>query len=237
MRHLLLFISFLFSVSISFAQTNSVEAGGSQAMENYAQLASGNGASYGNSMMFYNPKRYIDGTVHLFESWNNTAVIHTISDDKFLVKRVNLNLKRNSFEAKMNESDSIFSFTFNNIKKIVINNKIYKNFYYDDDNRVYEMLYDTDQYKFMKGFNVKLISGSANPMVNRPNDRYVRGEEFFIMINGSISDVKLKKKSIYRLLNIDKLSTSKLDMFIESNNLSLKKVDDIIKLLEYYSNI
>ena len=89
----------------------------------------------------------------------------------------------------------------------------------------------------MKGFNVKLISGSANPMVNRPNDRYVRGEEFFIMINGSISDVKLKKKSIYRLLNIDKLGTSKLDMFIESNNLSLKKVDDIIKLLEYYSNI
>jgi len=237
MRHLLLSISFLFSISLSFAQTSSVESGGSQAMENYAQLAAGNGASYGNSMMFYNPKRYIDGTIHLFESWNNTAVIHTISDDKFLVKRVNLNLKRNSFEAKMNDSDSIFSFTFNNIKKIVINNKTYKNFYYDDDNRVYEMLYDTDQYKFMKGFNVKLISGSANPMVNRPNDRYVRGEEFFIMINGSISDVKLKKKSIYRLLNIDKLSTSKLDMFIESNNLSLKKVDDIIKLLEYYSNI
>jgi hypothetical protein len=174
MRHLLLFISFLFSVSISFAQTNSVDAGGSQAMENYAQLASGNGASYGNSMMFYNPKRYIDGTIHLFEGWNNTAVIHTISDDKFLVKRVNLNLKRNSFEAKMNDSDSIFSFTFNNIKKIVINNKIYKNFYYDDDNRVYEMLYDTDQYKFMKGFEVKLISGSANPMVNRPNiDMYL----------------------------------------------------------------
>ena len=46
--------------------------------------------------------------------------------------------------------------TFNNIKKIVINNKIYKNFYYDDDNRVYEMLYDTDQYKFMKGFEVKV---------------------------------------------------------------------------------
>ena len=67
--------------------------------------------------------------------------------------------------------------------------------------------------------------------------RGIYGEEFFIMINGSISDVKLKKKSIYRLLNIDKLSTSKLDMFIESNNLSLKKVDDIIKLLEYYSNI
>ena len=237
MRHLLLLISFLFLVSLSFSQTSSVEAGGSQAMENYAQLASGNGASFGNSMMFYNAKRYIDGTVHLFESWNNTAVIHTISDEKFLVKRVNLNLKRNSFEAKMNDSDSIFSFTFNNIKKIVINNKIYKNFYYDDDNRVYEMLYDTDEYKFMKGFEVKLISGSANPMVNRPNDRYVRGEEYFMMLNGSISPTKLKRKSIFRLLKLDKSATSKMDMFIESNSLSLKKVDDIIKILEYYNNI
>ena len=237
MRHLFLFISFVFSITFSFAQTSSVDAGGTQAMEKYAQLATGNGASYGNSMMFYNPKRFIEGTTHLFETWNNTAVIHTISDDKFLVNRVNLNLKRNSFEAKMNDSDSIFSFTFNNIKKIVINNKVYKNFYYEDDNRVYEMLYETDQYRFMKGFEVKLISGSANPMVNRPNDKYVRGEEFFIMVNGSINPIKLKKKSIYKYLKIDKLNTSKLDMFIESNSLSLKNVDDIIKLLEYHSNI
>jgi hypothetical protein len=57
------------------------------------------------------------------------------------------------------------------------------------------------------------------------------------MLNGSINPVKLKKKSIYRLLKMDKLNTSKLDIFIESNSLSLKKVDDIIKLLEYYSNI
>ena len=234
MRHLFLIISFFISVSLSFSQSNSSEAGGTQAM---AQLGSNTGESFGNSMMFYNPKRFIEGTTHLFESWNNTAVIHTISDDKFLVKRVNLNLKRNSFEAKMNDSDSIFSFTFNNIKKIVIDNKIYKNFYYNDDNRVYEMLYDTDEYKFMKGFEVKLISGSANPMVNRPNDKYVRGEEFFLMLNGSIYPVKLKKKSIYRYLKMNKLNTSKLDMFIESNSLSLKKINDIIKVLEYYSNI
>ena len=234
MRHLFLIISFFISVSLSFSQSNSSEAGGTQAM---AQLASNTGESFGNSMMFYNPKRFIEGTTHLFESWNNTAVIPTISHCKRIVKRVNLNLKRNSFEAKMNDSDSIFSFTFNNIKKIVIDNKIYKNFYYNDDNRVYEMLYDTDQYKFMKGFQVKLISGSANPMVNRPNDKYVRGEEYFIMLNGLIKPVKLRKKSIYRILDLNKLSSSKLDMFIESNSLSLKNEVDIIKVLEYHSSI
>tara|TARA_B100000767_G_C19671971_1_gene495682 strand:- start:108 stop:812 length:705 start_codon:yes stop_codon:yes gene_type:complete len=233
MKYTSFFIALLFVFSNLSAQNAQVESGGSLDELNN-KLISGN--SFGSSMMFYNPKRYIEGTIHLFEGWNNTAVIHTISDDKFLVKRVNFNLKRNSFEAKMNDSDSIFSFTFNNIKKIVINNKIYKNFYYDDDNRVYEMLYDTDEYKFMKGFEVKLISGSANPMVNRPNDKYVRGEEFFLMLNGSINPIKLKKKSIYRLLNMNKLNTSKLDMFIESNSLSLKKVNDIIKVLEHYSN-
>ena len=57
------------------------------------------------------------------------------------------------------------------------------------------------------------------------------------MVNGSINPIKLKKKSIYKYLKLDKLNTSKLDMFIESNSLSLKKIDDIIKLLEYNSNI
>ncbi len=234
MRYLFLFIILLIFNSYSFSQNNTVSAG-SQASEN---LNRGNDLSYGSSMTFYNPKRFTEGTYHLFESWNNTAAIYTLSDEKLLVKRINLNLKRNSFEAKMNDSDSIFSFTFNNIKKIVINNKIYKNFYYNDDNRVYEMLFDSDQYKFMKGFKVKVISGSANPMVNRPNDKYVRGEEYFMMINGSISPVKkLKRKYIYRLLKLNSLNSSKLDNYIELNSLSLKKELDIVKLLDYYNSI
>ena len=237
MKNINLFIVFLLFSFVALAQTNTVDSGGSQAMENYAKLASGSGNNFGNSMMFYNPKRQIDGKFHLFEDWNNTAVIHTLSDDKFLVKRINLNIKRNSFEAKMNESDSIFSFTFNNIKKIVVNNKTYKNYYYDDDNRVYEMLYESDDYKFMKGFEVTLITASANPLVNRPNDKYVRGEDYFIMINGTISQVKLKKKSIFKTLKLDKLNSSNLDMFVDSNSLSLKKVEDVVKLLEYYNSI
>ena len=228
------FYAFLISITYSFSQNNSISTG-SQASDN---LNRGNDMSYGSSMTFYNPKRFIEGTYHLFENWNNTATIYTISDEKFLVKRINLNLTRNSFEAKISDSDSIFSFTFNNIEKIIINNKTYKNYYYNDNNRVYEMLFDTDKYKFLKGFKVKLITGSANPMVNRPNDKYVRGEEYFIMINGSISPLKkLKKKFIYKLLDLNNLYTSKLDAFIELNLLSLKKEEDIVKLLDYYNSI
>jgi|TARA_B110000211_G_scaffold123721_1_gene142694 hypothetical protein len=234
MKNITFFITFLFIASFALAQNSQVESGG--ALNNLNdKLISGN--SFGTSMMFYNPKRQIDGKFHLFENWNNTAVIYTLSDDQFLVKRINLNLQRNSFEAKMNDSDSIFAFTFNNIKKIVINNKTYKNYYYNDDNRVYQMLFDTDEYKLMKGFEVKLIAGSANPMVNRPNDKYVRGEDYFLMINGAISPIKLKKKSIFKSLKLDKFNSSRLDMFVESNSLSLKNEEDIVKLLEYYNSI
>ena len=89
----------------------------------------------------------------------------------------------------------------------------------------------------MKGFEVKLISGSANPMVNRPNDKYVRGEDYFIMIEGVINPIKLKKKSLYKTLELDKSNTSRLNMFVESNSLSLKKEEDIVKLLEYFNTI
>ena len=232
MKNYSFFIAFLFVTSSVICQNSQVESGGALANLN------DKGAAFGSSMMFYNPKRQIDGKFHLFENWNNTAVIHTLSDDKFLVRRINLNLQRNSFEAKMNDSDSIFAFTFNNIKKIVINNKVYKNYYYDDDNRVYEMLYDSDNYKLMKGFEVKLVAGSVNPLVNRPNDKYVRGEDFFIMINGTINSVKLKKKSIFKVLTGgDKLNKSKLDIFVDLNSLSLKNEDDLVKIFEYYDSI
>ena len=234
MRNIIFFIAFIFAASTLTAQNNQVETGNALSNLN-DKLISGN--SFGSSMMFYNPKRQIDGKFHLYENWNNTAVIHTLSDDKFLVKRVNLNLQRNSFESKMNNSDSIFSFTFNNIKKIVIGQAVYKNFYYNDNNRVYQMLYESEKYKLMKGFEVKLISGSANPMVNRPNDKYVRGEDYFIMIEGVINPIKLKKKSLYKTLELDKSNTSRLNMFVDSNSLSLKKEEDIVKLLEYFNTI
>jgi hypothetical protein len=99
------------------------------------------------------------------------------------------------------------------------------------------MLFDSDKYKLMKGFKVKLIAGSANPLVNRPNDKYVRSEDFFIMINGAINPLKLKRKSLYKILNVDNATSAVLDGYVSSNSLSLKNINDVITLLEYYDSI
>jgi len=114
MKYIIFFIAFIFATSTVTAQNNQVETG--NALNNLNdKLISGN--SFGSSMMFYNPKRQIDGKFHLYENWNNTAIIHTLSDDKFLVKRVNLNLQRNSFESKMNNSDLFFHLLLITLKK------------------------------------------------------------------------------------------------------------------------
>ena len=76
-----------------------------------------------------------------------------------------------------------FRLTFNNIKQIIINGKSYKNYFYNEDNRVYELIYSGKTFSILKGFDVKLVTGSGNPMVNRSNDKYVKKESYFIRSN------------------------------------------------------
>ena len=74
-------------------------------------------------------------------------------------------------------------------------------------------------------------------MVNRPNDKYVRVENYYMMIDRNISVVKLKKKSIYKTLGLGKQKISKLDAFIKKNSISLSKEEGWIKCLEFLKNI
>jgi len=196
----------------------------------------GNDTNFGSSF-FYNTRNIVLGSVYLFDEWNNSAEIHTLSNEKFLVRNINLNINRNAFEAKLTDSDSIFSFNFNNIRHIVINDKIYKNYYYNDDNRVYEIIYQSNKFSIMKGFSIKVVSSSGNPMVNRSNDKYARFSSYFIKRNNSIKPFKLRKRSIYNLLDNDKNVISRLESYISNKNLSYKREKDVVQILDYVFNL
>ena len=196
----------------------------------------GNDTNFGSSF-FYNTKNVILGSVYLFDEWDNSAEIHTLSNERFLVRNINLNINRNAFEAKLTDSDSIFSFNFNNIKHVAINDKIYKNYYYNDDNRVYEIIYETEKFSIMKGFSVKLVKGHYNPMVRMSNDKYSKFSSYFIKLNNSIKPFKLRKKSVINLLSADKNSISRLEIYVNAKKLSYKKEKDVIQILDYAFNL
>ena len=223
----IIFTLILLASNVIIAQTN--------LGTDFNALGSNASSDFGTSFFYNQPNKFIIGSAYLFEEWNNNAEIQTLTGERFLVRNINLNISRNAFEAKINDNDSIFSFTFNNIKQIIINGKSYKNYYYNEDNRVYELIYSGKNFTLLKGFDVKLVTGSGNPMVNRSNDKYVKKESYFIRSKSekTIENFKMNKRSLNRLFEKSAVDLNRILGFIDSGNLSYKDEKDVISMLEF----
>ena len=225
------FLIILLSINLSLSQSNS--------QTDFRSALTGKSANFGSSFFYNQPNKVILGSTYLFDEWNNDGEIQTVTGERFLVRNINLNLSRNAFEAKVNDNDSIFSFNFNNIKQIVINGKSYKNYYFNEENRVYELIYSNEIFSILKGFSVKLVTGSGNPMVNRSNDKYVKKESYFIRDaeDKSIQKFKLNKRSFSKLFSNKDLDLERIERFSSSKRISFKDEEDVIQLLKFaFSN-
>lgn len=230
MKKHVLFITVLIT-SLSFAQNNNTENNGAQMFGGVASSSRSYGATSGT---FINPAKKAQGSVHLFKDWNNLAVIHSSDAQKFSLKNINLNIERNTFESKISE-DSIFTFNFNNIDKFVINNRVFKNYYNDGANRVFEVIYDAGQLVLLKGYKIQFVKGSPNPMLNRSTDKNVQKEFYFIKQNSSIKPFRLRKSSILDLLSTNQAKAA--EKYVKDNRLSYKKDADVNRILTHgFSN-
>jgi len=207
----------------------------SNTQTDFRSALTGESTNFGTSFFYNQPSKVILGSAYLFDEWNNDGEIQTLTGERFLVRNINLNISRNAFEAKVNDNDSIFSFNFNNIKQIIINGKYYKNYFYNEDNRVYELVYSGKTFSILKGFTVKLVTGSGNPMVNRSNDKYVKKESYFIRSTDkkTIESFKMNKRSLNKLFENNLKDVSRILAFIDSGNLSYKDEKDVIRMLEF----
>ena len=223
---ILLTLIFLFS-NFVLSQTNT--------QTDFRSALTGESTNFGTSFFYNQPSKVILGSAYLFDEWNNDGEIQTLTGERFLVRNINLNISRNAFEAKINDNDSIFSFNFNNIKQIIINGKYYKNYFNNEDNRVYELVYSGKTFSILKGFTVKLVTGSGNPMVNRSNDKYVKKESYFIRSSDkkTIESFKMNKRSLNKLFENNLKDISRIQAFIDSGNLSYKDEKDVIRMLEF----
>ena len=223
---ILLTLIFLIS-NLVLSQTNT--------QTDFRSALTGESTNFGTSFFYNQPSKVILGSAYLFDEWNNDGEIQTLTGERFLVRNINLNISRNAFEAKINDNDSIFSFNFNNIKQIIINGKYYKNYFNNEDNRVYELVYSGKTFSILKGFTVKLVTGSGNPMVNRSNDKYVKKESYFIRSTDkkTIESFKMNKRSLNKLFENNLKDVSRILAFIDSSNLSYKDEKDVIRMLEF----
>ena len=224
------FILFLVSNFI-FSQTNT--------QTDFRSAVSGETTNFGTSFFYNQPNKVVLGSAYLFDEWNNNGEIQTLTGERFLVRNINLNISRNAFEAKINDNDSIFSFNFNNIDQIIINEKKYKNYFSNGDNRVYQVIYNDKNFSLLKGFSVKLVTSSGNPMVNRSNDKYVKKREYFFRnVNDNlIESFRLNKRSLNKVIQNSPKGSATVLTYIELNDLSYKNELDVVQILTFaFSN-
>ena len=224
------FILFLVSNFI-FSQTNM--------QTDFRSAVSGETTNFGTSFFYNQPNKVVLGSAYLFDEWNNNGEIQTLTGERFLVRNINLNISRNAFEAKINDNDSIFSFNFNNIDQIIINEKKYKNYFSNGDNRVYQVIYNDKNFSLLKGFSVKLVTSSGNPMVNRSNDKYVKKREYFFRnVNDNlIESFRLNKRSLNKVIQNSPKGSATVLAYIELNDLTYKNELDVVQILTFaFSN-
>lgn len=228
MRFVLILI-ITFSVSILSAQNDSFVNNQGAMLES---MSSPYGGNYGGSTRFYNPPMEIMGTIYLFDTWENTGIMYTKTNQKFVLKNINLNIQRNAFQVKISQ-DSIFTYYFNNIEKFEVNNKVYKNYFSENGKRIYEVIYESDEFSIIKGFDIEYITGSVNPMLRRKNDKYVRIKTYYIWKDKKIELFKLNRRRVLKLVADDQERVEKVKQFVEENKLSYKKGFDVRRALEY----
>ena len=185
--------------------------------------------------IFYNKPKKIVGNIYVFENWNNKCTI-AIGAEAFKLKNINLNMKTNRFEAQVGK-DSMFAFNTSNIDYIYISNRKFKSFYMPqiNKNRNFEIIYDGNDLKVLKGFEVGVKYNEPDPLMVKKNvDNYFTTHTYYIKKGEDVTEIKLKKKAILSLFN-DK--TDLVSKYVKENNLSYKSEKDLNKMFIYYDSL
>jgi len=180
---------------------------------------------------FKGSKKIVKGTKYLFNDWNNRGFLYTSKGEKIALNNMNLNLQGNVFVTRIANS-AVYTFSFNNLEKVIIRNKTYRKYYYNGSKSVFEVVHETDAFSLLKRHTVEFVPGSPNPMLNK-KDKYIRKFSYFVKLGNKMKPFKLKKKSILELVRANEVKIAEIDTFVASNNLSFKNESDVKRILEF----
>ncbi|MDC7996022.1 hypothetical protein [Altibacter sp. HG106] len=188
-----------------------------------------NGNNFGTSSVVINPPEKVEGSVHLFERWNNTGIFTIPDRDKQLyLRNINYNILRDRIESQIGK-DSIFTFDTGRIESVSINGRIFKNVYTPSmrASKLYEVIYENDSFAILKNYYVTIDEGSDNPMVNRPN-KYAQHDQYYLKRGGSLKSFKLKKRTILALAGA---KAETVAQYADKNDLSYRSDRDVNRML------
>ena len=170
----------------------------------------------------------VDGSVFLFESWNNKAIIQT-GKSTFSVPNINYNIDKKLFMTKLDDG-SVMVYDFNKIESILINNKIYSKIEgIGNDDQIFEVLHRDKNLTFAKTYDIKVIEAAADPKLNRLRPKIKQKATYYAYTNGDLNKVKLRKKELIALVN----NKEKLQEYVARYKPSFNDEIDFTRALAY----
>jgi len=204
-------------------------------------LRSGAGRGTTSSLTFdYSPsvEKKVEGSFYLFERWKNYCIIQTKENEHYKLTSINLNIERNVFESVIQGTDSLYSLGFENIERFIINGRIFKNYDWKGNQRIFETVYTTNTYQILKGFRVFHVKPSPDQRLKRDHDKFLQKESYFLMKGDKIVSFRLNKKKVLKLIESEgKDKVELIKQYAVRNKLSFNIEKDVKFLLDYSKSI
>ncbi|CAI8322039.1 MAG: Uncharacterised protein [Flavobacterium sp. SCGC AAA160-P02] len=232
-------ILFLFSISIVYSQNSSTgvsDNNTSNLLRITGDGGNSSGQTYGTAMRFVNPPRTVDGSIYLYEKWNNNPTVVTSKDNKtFTLNNINFNLRTNRMVTRISK-DSIFIIDMNKIDNINILDKTFKKIDTEIGSRVFEVIFESDDLSVLNFHSVKFVEGSVNPMLSRKTDKLIQKETFYLLRGGEIKEFRLRKKDIQDLIPVNVSEKNMLIKYYKNGKYSHKRINDLKLVLSKLYN-
>lgn len=183
---------------------------------------------------FVNPKARTEGSAYYYEDWDSEAMIYLKDQGRHKVSQVNINLYDNTLDA-LYDGNNVFTFDTKELMQVVIGKTIFRPFMLDKKLRILELFYNNKAAIYKHNY-VSYSKSSANPMINRKTNKYIKNERLYLYRDGQLIKIKLAKKAFAKLFASGLMSQEVIERYISDNNLSLKKEDDLIQVLNFVNN-
>jgi hypothetical protein len=237
MKTFFAFSIMIFSLTaIAQSQENQADANlqaNTQQLQRLGATANGSGSNaVQGTAVFYNPKFDREGSVYLFDGWDNRATVYTKNNGgSFRTENINFNIQRSMFESKRN--DSIRSYNFASIDRIVIGSRSFKSYYFEPLKRqkVFEVIYTGEDFTLLKDYTIDILEASPNPMIARPRDKVIQRTQYYMDTEESLTEFKLNKRNILKALGPVKAEMAK--EYSKEYQKSFSKEEDLKMILNY----
>lgn len=178
---------------------------------------------------FIGELRNVSNDKYGYSNWSNQGVLFLNSNAYFL-SNINFNVTTNAFESRVNKNQ-LFSYKSSLLDSVSVNNHLYKKM----NDSFYEVLLESGDNLFLKKCDITYQPGVENRLdgtVGKSNALVIF--KYLVKFDDEVTQIEFNKNSILSLVENDFQKV--LEEFIDKENLSFKRENDVVKILKFLFN-